>query len=218
MRSILSFAAAGFLFWSASAFAAANGFGAAPGGADPFGAGAPGVFPPLAYEPWVKSAKVGDYAVLKYAAYTLRREVKAIQDEFVVVEENFDHNGKKNTYEKKYIRKEGLADSNEVDMKKTSSGKLKINGADVACDVWDGYIKGLRVMPNAANECYKALKYQKFLAIGMPFGGIVKELRAKDDGKGISFGNGKAGRVKNESETLELVFEVIEFGNTQAKK
>jgi len=210
---------------SSSSAWASNSFGASPFQSAPANADGNVEFPIQAFEPWVKTAKIGDFVAIKYkSGTTMRRELKSIDADVVVVEEKSTSNGKDYTFQKKYSRKEaGATEPRELDMKKTSTAPVKINGKDVNCEVWDGYIKGMVVSTSSSTtqkaETFKALRYQKTMAADVPFGGIVKEMQAPDDGIGLSFGKGnKGGRVNNKNENLELVFEATDFGNTQPKK
>ena len=189
---------------------AANGFGAAPAGGanqNPFGAG------PMSqpFEPWVKTAKVGDFVVIKSKDGKLQRKtVKSIEADVLVVESSID-GGKAVEFKINRDEKSALP-SRELELAKSSSGSVKLGTQSVQYEVYDGFVKGLTMAMNG-QETFKAMKYQKVVAQGVPFGGIIKLMQAHDDGKPLPFGNGqKTGRIKNANETLELWYEVTEFG------
>jgi hypothetical protein len=196
---------------------AANGFGAAPA-AGANGAAAVAIVQP--FEPWVKTARIGDFVIIKYKdGKTVRKTVKALEISAVVLE--FSSADAKPS-EQKFSRDEKTqAPPQELDLVKSGSSALKIGTQTVQADVLDGFIVGMRAMHSSITpgkktdnqESFKVLKYQKIVAQGIPFGGVVKVMQAPDDGKPILFGKGqKTGRIDNEIEKLELMYEVTEFG------
>jgi hypothetical protein len=176
------------------------------------------VAPARPFEPWVKTAKVGDFIVIQYHAGTTyksnnseRKTVKSIEDDCIVVVHSDAAGGK--GWEERFSRDESTAvASNEVDMTKSKSGSIKVGAQTVQYEVFDGFKKGLTSTLNGV-ESFKALKYQKTVAQGVPLGGVIKVLHAPDDGKSIQSGRGqKTGAIKNTNEKLELYYEVTDFG------
>jgi hypothetical protein len=173
------------------------------------------------YEPWTKNAKVGDFMEYKIGATgeVLRKEVTEITDKFVIVTCKNPSTNEGPTI--KYSRKEPqgagapalLAGRTLIELKKTSSTKLEIGGQTVACEVWDGLVKG-----ESAKGDVIELKAQKIIGTGAPFDGVLKIMLAKDGGKPLDIANVKAAPVKNAGDQLEVLMEATSFGNTQQKK
>jgi hypothetical protein len=213
MASVTLFAASG----GGLAVGNGNGFG---GGVNPVAPAGPAAGPQkpmeMAYEPWVKTAAVGDFIVQKMkGGQTVRKEVKSIDDEFVTVASQYD----KHTWEAKYRRKETAAPKVtmlwELDMKLTKTDSVTINGKKVVCEQWDGFRKTSCISMNG-NERFKASKFQKLCAAAVPFGGVIREMQVPDDGKGLKT-NGPV-RTNNANTTLELVYEVTDFGTANDAK
>ncbi len=201
---------------------AANSFvGVAPGSVN----GQTGELP---FEPWVKTALVGDFIVVKNpSGTTSRREIKEISDDFVTVEDS--DAAHKNT--RKYHRAgdpgpavPGL----ELNMKKTKTETRKIGSSTAACETWDGETT-LRSFSTSSNgltvEYVKTAKYQKVISADVPFDGVVKISKAQDDGvqlPAIQFGNKKAPPVSKHFENtitaLTVISEVIDFGRGKPQK
>src|SRR5262252_1864282 len=94
---------------------------------------------PLPFEPWVKTARVGDFVVRKYTDGTTQRcEVKNIDDRYLIVEEKSELKGKETTGEKKFKRKESSGKTREIEMKSTGKDKQTINGTKVRTESFDG--------------------------------------------------------------------------------
>jgi hypothetical protein len=197
--------------------AMALGFGVGPaGGGGRTAATAEAVFHP--FEAWVPNAKVGDFIVVRYpSGNPQRKEVIEINDKEVVVALS-EVNGKLQ-FKRKYSRDKSTAVEGpvELEMKKTSTAPMTIKDKKISCDLWDGYCSHFRAGYKNVTT-YKGLRYQKVVCEDVPFGGVVKELIAKDDGKPIQTNTRKTTIVKNTIDTLDLIYEVTDFGNTQQKK
>lgn len=192
---------------------AGNGFG---GGANPVAPADPAAGPQkpmeMAFEPWVKTAAVGDFIVMKFkGGHTLRKEVKSVEDDFVTVETKSDSRPGQMKYHRKEsagpnVVKVGVAD---LDMKLTKTDTVTINGQKIACEQWDGFRRTFS-LSTKAGERVKLTKYQKLCAAGVPFGGVIREMMAPDDGKAMTL-NGPA-RIINQNNTLDIIYEVTDFG------
>ncbi|MFH0938121.1 MAG: hypothetical protein V1899_02405 [Planctomycetota bacterium] len=183
------------LFVSCSVLAAGNSFGVGVGNDSSGG---------LAYEPWVKTAKVGDFIIFKdNSGTTQRKEVKTIEPNFVIVE----FGNSKFTEKQKYSRKEAPVESYELDMKQTNSGTIQINDKTLKCVTYDGYVKKISMVSGCHGGTKKSVqkgpRYQKVIGEGVPFGGVIKKFYAAKEGK---------------DEKLELTFEVTDFGNVNDAK
>jgi len=174
---------------------------------------------PLPFEPWVKTARTGDFIVRKYAdGSTQRCDVKSIDASFVIVEEKTELKGKETTVQKKYKRDESSAHPREMEMKSTDKGKQKINGTKIRTESFDGYIVTYSKEWNGEIVAIKLAKYHKVVGEGVPFGGAIRVLQANDDKMEVPSGSGFV-RQMNTDETLRVVYEVMDWGNTiDAKK
>ncbi|MCZ7644170.1 MAG: hypothetical protein M5U26_02635 [Planctomycetota bacterium] len=221
MRSRVSTLAVLVCTLAGSAFAM-NGFGVGPAAGGANNAAVPAQDTLFPYEPWLESAKVGDYVVRKYPAHgTRRHEVKEITGEKVTVEVTFESGGRKHVSVQEFSRnKATIAPSPEYDLRAGPKGQLSIQGKTVNCQAYDGeYETGSVSSGNF--KIVKTTAYQKIVGEGVPLGGVLKVLQAPHDGKPMPVNSSQGSRrIKNRITELKLVYEVIEFGNTQeaAKK
>ena len=171
---------------------------------------------PLPFEPWVKSARVGDYIVRKFpGGATTRTEIREIDSDFVYIDEVSDAAGKKTERKRKISRNEGAGKPREVEMKSTGTFKQKLNGVKLPCEGFEGLIVTALKEWNGETTAMKLAKYHKVVAEGLPFGGVVRELQAPDDKREVvpKTGGGFV-RQLNAIDTLQVVMEVTSWGNT----
>jgi hypothetical protein len=171
---------------------------------------------PLPYEPWTKTARVGDYIVRKLATGPVTRtEVREIDADYVYVDEVSDVQGRKTERKRKYLRNENTLKMREVEMKSSGTFKQKVNGQKLNCEAFDGYIVTVLKEWNGTTTAMKLAKYHKVVAEGVPFGGVIRELQAPDDKREVT-PNAGGGFVKlmNTIETTQVVMEVTDWGNS----
>jgi hypothetical protein len=175
---------------------------------------------PLPFEPWVKTARSGDFIVRKYTDGTTQRcEVKSIDASYVVVEEKSELKGKETTVERKYKRDESSAKTREIEMKSSGKDKQTINGTKIRTESFDGYIVLSSREWNGELVAMKLAKYHKVVGEGVPFGGAIRVLQAPDDKVEVkSKPDGGFVRQMNTDETLRVVYEAIEWGNKSDEK
>jgi hypothetical protein len=175
---------------------------------------------PLPFEPWVKTARSGDFIVRKYTDGTTQRcEVKSIDASYVVVEEKSELKGKETIVERKYKRDESSAKTREIEMKSSGKDKQTINGTKIRTESFDGFIVLSSREWNGELVAMKLAKYHKVVGEGVPFGGAIRVLQAPDDKIEVK---GKEGggfvRQMNTDETLRVVYEAVNWGNKQDSK
>jgi len=175
---------------------------------------------PLPFEPWVKTARVGDFIVRKFADGSKQRcEVKSIDASYLIVEEKTELKGKETTLERKYKRDESSAHSRELEMKSSGKEKQTINGTKIRTESFDGLIITYSKEWNGEVIAIKLAKYHKVIGEGVPFGGAIRVLQAPDDKVEVkSKPDGGFVRQMNTDETLRVVFEALEWGNKTDEK
>ncbi len=175
---------------------------------------------PLPFEPWVKSARVGDYIVRKFSGgATTRTEIRELDSDFVYIDEVSESSGKKTERKRKISRNESAGKPREVEMKSTGTFKQKLNGVKLACEGFEGLIVTALKEWNGETTAMKLAKYHKVIADGVPFGGVVRELQAPDDKREVvpKTGGGFV-RQLNTIDTLQVVMEVTSWGNTMDER
>ena len=175
---------------------------------------------PLPFEPWVKTARVGDYIVRKFpGGTTTRTEIREIDSDYVYIDEVAETSGKKVERKRKISRNVGNGKPREVEMKSTGAFKQKVNGIKLNCEAFDGLIVTALKEWNGETTAMKLARYHKVVAENVPFGGVVRELQAPDDKLEVT---PKAGggfvRLLNTIDTLQVVMEVTAWGNTVDEK
>ena len=174
------------------------------------------VFP---YEPWVKTARVGDYIVRKFSnGSTVRCEVRSLDDTVVTLDETTETKSGKTELRKRYSRVESAVKTHEIEMKSDGVQKQRINGTVLKCEAFDGLVVTARKEWNGELLGMKVAHYHKVVAEGVPFGGIIRELQAPDDKIPLVTKEGSYVRLVNTIELLQVVMEVTAWGNSVDEK
>jgi hypothetical protein len=171
------------------------------------------------YEAWTKTARVGDYIVRKYAdGRQIRSEVKSIDSDFVRVDETIEAKGQKIELHRKYNREESSAKTREMGMKSEGVMQQKVNGANLKCEVFDGQLVTARKEWNGEVLAIKLAHYHKIVAVGVPFGGVIRELQATDDKAPLTVKQGMFVRLENTIDVVKVTMEATAWGNTVDEK
>jgi hypothetical protein len=184
-----------------------------------FGADSPAVDVP--WEPWAAKAKPGDFVVRKCSGgVTIRSEVTKVNADLVAVAETTDVDGVKSVQNKHYLqKKKPYAGANpvglEVDVKPTDQVEVTVGGKVVKAQKYSGFMVTGYAHTGKTENARKLAKYEKIIADSVPFGGMLKEFIAEEDGVALKPGGGKQ---VNKNEKLELLTEVVAFGNVNDEK
>ena len=169
---------------------------------------------PVGWEPWVPQAKVGDFVVRKSMDRLTRSEVKEVTKNYVAVEETSGGSRVLKHYSLKKIEPTSVVGS-EVDMKESAKNECKIGGKTVTCKTFSGSMVVSDAHGGKQVTATKIAKYEKVVSDAVPFGGLVKEALAEDDGIDIK-PNG--GRQVNTSDKMMVLSELVDFGNVLEDK
>lgn len=173
------------------------------------------------HEPWVATARVGDFMVLRRDKGRLvRQEVTRIGPDTITVAFS-DAKTAKAMGEVQYRRQAGKpsqpAGLPEPEVAKQSSTTLTMHGQEIRCDVY----RGIRCESSISDG---TRTFQRWGAVeihrspDVPFDGVIKRMNAVPrpdpfrvvDGRMV--GGGTGDRQMNLNREMRLDFEVVEFG------
>lgn len=183
------------------------------------------------YEPWVKTARIGDFLVKRFPdGRTGRQEVTAMSPEFVTVaffDQKATRLGDVLYRRRPEVQKSPGAPSPlpEPELKQKSPGRIDVGGRVLKCVVYAGRsCTGFVSISGRRYEMWGAI--ERHIAPEVPFGGVIKELCAKSmpvqivngkvDGWQQAAAEGGTVRLINPGSPTETAFEVIDFGNGRA--
>lgn len=173
------------------------------------------------HEPWVATARVGDFMVLRRAHNRLvRQEVTRIAPETITVAFS-DAKTAKPMGEVQYRRQAGKpslsATLPEPEVSKQSSTTLAMHGQKIRCDVYQG-IRCETTISDGTRTFQRWGAVEINRSPDVPFDGVIKRTCAVPrpdpfrvvDGRMV--GGGTGNRQMNPNREMQLDFEVVEFG------